>query len=120
MDAAGLPPVLREAGGPWFGEDGLWASLPDWRANLVEGSYNLKHAWVTLDEGRLTSRHGPPTVHAIRLDAPGRADASSGGYASADAFEFWPTVVAFPATGCWMEVGILGDTVVRFVIRVYE
>jgi hypothetical protein len=30
--AAELPPVLRSAGGDWYGTDDLWVAVPDWPA----------------------------------------------------------------------------------------
>jgi len=115
-----LPSVLRGTKGSWYGEGELWVAIPTFVANSANGSYQLKHPWVTLDEqGEFTSDYGPPTVHAQRLDAGGNSDGFSGGYAATPkGFEFWPTGIDFPSTGCWQIVGAYGESTVRFVVRV--
>jgi hypothetical protein len=118
--AAELPPVLRSAGGDWYGTDDLWVAVPDWPAARTEADgLVLKHAWVTLDgEGQLTAAKGPPQLAAERLDADGRAEASTGGYATDARLSWWPAVFRFPASGCWAEYGTLGETQVRLVLDV--
>jgi hypothetical protein len=114
--------VLRDAGGAWYGEDDLWASVPAVEAGPVrldDGTYRLKHAWITLDrDGHFTSRKGPPAFEGKRLDAPGEADGSSGGYASTDQLKWWPTAFDYPSAGCWAEIATLGETRVRLVLEV--
>lgn len=123
MDATAVPPVVARAGGDWYGKDDLWVSLwfarPD-PANFAHqgGSYSLKYGSVTLDNGRLTSRFGPPAVHATRLDGPGTAKVGFGGYGYTSSLQFWPTGIDFPEPGCWLVTSSLRKTIVRFVVRV--
>jgi hypothetical protein len=123
MGATAVPPVVARAGGDWYGKDDLWVSLwfarPD-PANFAhqDGSYRLKYGSVTLDNGKLTSRFGPPAVHATRLDRPGTAKVGFGGYGYTSSLQFWPTGIDFPEPGCWLVTSSLRKTVVRFVVKV--
>jgi hypothetical protein len=128
MPAASVPHVLRTLPvSGWYGKGGLWmnmgasgdsVSIPP----LESGVYRLKYASFTLDSrGRPTSRTGPPTLDASRLDGPGTARGSTGGYALGEAGsdnEFWPTTINFPARGCWLLTEALRATTIRFIIRV--
>jgi hypothetical protein len=123
LDATAVPPVVAHAGGDWYGKDDLWVSLwfarPD-PANFAhqDGSYRLKYGSVTLDNGRLTSRFGPPAVQATRLDGPGTAKVGFGGYGYTSSLQFWPTGIDFPEPGCWLVTSSLRKTIVRFVVKV--
>jgi hypothetical protein len=123
MDPAAIPPVLARAGGDWYGTDDLWVSLwfarPD-PANFAhqDGSYRLKYGSVTLDNGRLTSRFGPPAVRATRIDGSADAKVGFGGYGYTDTLQFWPTGIDFPEPGCWLVTSSLRKTIVRFVVKV--
>ena len=123
MDATAVPPVVARAGGDWYGKDDLWVSLwfarPD-PANFAhqDGFYSLKYGSVTLDDGKLTSRFGPPAVHATRLDGPGTAKVGFGGYGYTSSLQFWPTGIDFSEPGCWLVTSSLRMTVVRFVVKV--
>jgi hypothetical protein len=123
MDATAVPPVVARAGGDWYGKDDLWVSLwfarPD-PANFAhqDGFYSLKYGSVTLDNGRFTSRFGPPAVHATRLDRPGTAKVGFGSYGYTSSLQFWPTGIDFPEPGCWLVASSLRKTIVRFVVRV--
>ena len=122
-DVTAVPPVVRRAGGDWYGQDDLWVSTSSWRpdpANFahIDGSYRVKYASVTLDEGELTSRFGPPEVQATRLDGSGTATVDVGGYGSTSSLQFWPTVIDFSDPGCWLVTSSLRKTVVRFVVNV--
>lgn len=118
-----LPDALQEAEGSWFGQDDLWVLLSNFafKVDPGDGSYRVKHPWVTLDQdmGEPTLRDGAPTVGATRLDGPGVvAEAVYGNNAHTSALDFWATVIFFPATGCWEVTGTHGDTVVSFVVQV--
>lgn len=72
-------------------------SLP----RLTSGMYRLKYGSFTLNSrGQRTSRTGPPALRARRLDGPGTARGSTGGYALGSDNEFWPTTINFPTQGC--------------------
>lgn len=64
----------------------------------------------------------PPKDSAERVDGPGTAHASTGGYATGDkgdrVMRRWPTVIDFSDVGCWAVTEALGPTTVRFVIGV--
>ncbi|MQA84802.1 MAG: hypothetical protein GEV03_09310 [Streptosporangiales bacterium] len=130
MDVARLPPVLARSGDDvWYGEGGLWVGLswvgaPGAAAPVRPDGGGLKYPSVTLRDGRHTEALGPPTVRARRLDAPGTARVSFGGYADGgiDSIPryWWPTGIDFPDSGCWLVTEALGDDVVRFVVRVEE
>lgn len=132
-EAGHVPPVLtrlREGGqdhGGWYGKRRLWVNV--WWAPVSRvpkgrsGGYPIKWGTFTLFDGKFTSRFGPPTVRAERLDGPGTVRGSTGGYAhasdaSGSTHEFWPTGIEFPSRGCWMITESVGGTVVRFVVRV--
>ena len=122
--AAAVPPVLARAGsGDWYGRDDLWVALwfarPD-PANFAHynGLYRLKYGSVTLDDGKLTSRFGPPAVRARRLDGPGTAKVGFGGYGNTGSLQFWPTGIDFSEPGCWLVTSSLRKTIVRFVVKV--
>ena len=74
------------------------------------GSISAKVGWW-----RRTLR--PLSVRGRRLDGPApplRADvAPSSGYGA-----FLPSILTFPATGCWRVVGSVGRTRLSFVVRV--
>ena len=61
---------------------------------------------------------GPPRLEARRVDGPGRAQGSTGGYASAGngryRVSFWPTVIDFPRRGCWPLTETLRAATIRF------
>ncbi|WP_141785863.1 hypothetical protein [Ornithinicoccus hortensis] len=118
--AADLPEVLRGSGEAWTGRDGLWTTVPGAEQFITDdGPPRLKHAWVTLDEdGQPTQERGDPGVGAEGLDGQGAAAASHGGYAHTDELSWWPTVVEFPASGCWSETGVVDGVEVRVVYRV--
>jgi hypothetical protein len=123
VDAAAVPPVVARAGGDWYGKDDLWVSL--WFAQpdpsifaRHDGFYGLKYGSVTLDDGRFTSRFGPPTVRARRLDGPGTAKVGFGGYGYTSSLRFWPTGIEFSEPGCWLVTSSFRRTIVRFVVRV--
>jgi hypothetical protein len=123
VDAAAVPPVVARAGGDWYGRDDLWVSLwfarPD-PATVArhDGFYGLKYGSVTLDDGRFTSRFGPPAVRARRLDGPGTAKVGFGGYGYTSSLRFWPTGIDFSEPGCWLVTSSFRGTVVRFVVKV--
>lgn len=122
IDAA-VPPVVSRESHDWYGHDDLWVSLgfarpdPDNFARL-DGSYRLKYGSVTLDNGKLTSRFGPPAVEARRLDGPGTATVDVGGYGDTGSVQFWPTVIDFSDRGCWLVTSSIRKTTVRFVVKV--
>jgi hypothetical protein len=97
----------------------LWFARPD-PVNFDHqgGSYSLKYASVTLDNDKFTSRFGPPSVQATRLDGPGTAKVGFGGYGHTGALQFWPTGIDFSKPGCWLVTSSLRGTVVRFVVKV--
>lgn len=115
-----LPEVLRGLEGAWTGRDGLWTRIPGAEEFIADdGPVRIKHAWVTLDEeGQPTEELGDPGVRADGLDGQGTVEASHGGYAHTDELSWWPTVVEFPAPGCWSERGTVGDVEVRVVFQV--
>lgn len=123
VDAAAVPPVVARGGGDWYGRDDLWVALwfarPD-PANFAHynGFYGLKYGSVTLDDGKLTSRFGPPAVRARRLDGPGIAKVGFGGYGNTGSLQFWPTGIDFSEPGCWLVTSSLRKTIVRFVVKV--
>jgi hypothetical protein len=123
IDPATVPPVIARGGGDWYGKDDLWVSLwfarPD-PANFThqDGTYRLKYGSVTLDNGKLTSRFGPPAVHATRLDGSGAAKVGFGGYGYTDSLQFWPTGIDFPEPGRWLVTSSLRKTIVRFVVKI--
>ncbi|PRX44925.1 hypothetical protein B0I33_11023 [Prauserella shujinwangii] len=78
----------------------------------------MKYPWVTLRNGAFTSAYGPPSVRARRLDGPGEAEGTHGGFATdTGGLRFWPSGIEFPARGCWLVTGRLRGTVVRFVLE---
>jgi hypothetical protein len=123
MNATAVPPVVARAGGDWYGKDDLWVSVwfarPD-PANFAhkDGAYSLKFGSVTLDDGELTSRFGPPVVQATRLDGPGTATVGFGGYGYTGTLKFWPTGIDFSQPGCWAVTSSFRKTIVRFVVKV--
>jgi hypothetical protein len=117
----GRPAVLADTTSAWFGQSDLWVGLPDYPAVEQGDSLALKVPWVTLADGATTSALGPPTVTATRSDAPGDATGQLGGAARAFGtgdLSFWPATVTFPAPGCWTVTGVLGATVLQFVVKV--
>lgn len=108
----------------WYGTGNLWVSMapsgdsfPLFR--LGSGAYRLKYASFTLNSrGQSTSRMGPPALRAQRVDGPGTARGSTGGYASGGSNGFWPTTINFPTRGCWLLAETLRATTIRFIIRV--
>jgi hypothetical protein len=123
MVATAVSPVVARAGGDWFGRDDLWLSLwfarPD-HGNFPhqDGVYRLKYGSVTLEDGKFTSRFGPPMVHAVRLDGPGAAKVGFGGYGDTGTLRFWPTGIDFSEPGCWRVTSSFRKTTVRFVVKV--
>lgn len=108
--------------GRWFGHDGLWIDVAwtrDPRRVSAGGQEpgvvaGVKYATVTLRRGRFTSAGGPPTITARELGSGRTLRGETGGYAFTDTFRWWPSVLAFPATGCWEVRTTWGDTTVRF------
>ncbi|MEU0968677.1 hypothetical protein ABZ357_25865 [Streptomyces sp. NPDC005917] len=106
----------------WHGAADLWVAKPrllDHTDEHEEG-YRTKYASITLDaQGRVTDQKGAPHVDAKRLDRPGSARGSTGGFATADGDrQWWPTVINFPEPGCWKVTETLGSTEVRFTVHV--
>jgi hypothetical protein len=123
MDAAAVPPVVARAGAGWYGKGDLWVSMSSARpapANFarIDGSYRLKYATVTLDNGKPSPRFGPPAVQVMRLDRTGTATVDFGGYGTTSTLQFWPTTIDFSDPGCWLVTSSLQQTVVRFVVEV--
>ncbi|GGY78854.1 hypothetical protein GCM10010300_23210 [Streptomyces olivaceoviridis] len=106
----------------WYGAHDLWVTKPSLldRTDEPEDGYRTKYASITLDaRGRVTGQKGAPRVQVERLDAPGSVSGSTGGLATADGDrQWWPTVIAFPAAGCWRVTETLGSTEVSFTMRV--
>jgi hypothetical protein len=65
---------------------------------------------------------GPPRLEARRVDGPGSAQGSTGGYATVGngryRVSFWPTVIDFPTRRCWLLTETLRATTIRFLERV--
>jgi hypothetical protein len=120
VDPSTVPRLLDpEADGDvgWYGADDLWVRLPSARALG-------KFPTVTMEDGEFTDDYGRPAVRAIRLDGPGRADISFGGYATEvtrlprEPLQWWPTSVEVPAPGCWMVTVEFRSSTIRAVLRV--
>jgi hypothetical protein len=104
VDPSTIPRLLDPAADDdvgWYGGDDLWVRLPSGRALG-------KFPTVTMEDGEFTDDYGRPAVRATRLDGPGRADISFGGYATEvtrlprEPLQWWPTSVEVSAPGCWM------------------
>ena len=136
VSAGSVPRSLRPSypGNRWYGSRGLWIVWPGMERQFLTGrkpgGYGLKWGSVTLDSrGRVPSwpnggmlAPGPPRLEARRVDGPGSAQGSIGGYATAGAgryrLSFWPTVIDFPTRGCWLLTETLRATTIRFLEQV--
>lgn len=108
-----LPAGLSAEGDQtWHGTGPLWIDLGNFAAPVPrqDGTLRVKHAWWTGDvTGAPVSVHGPPTVTAHPLNGGETVEATVGGYATTGSgeqtFAWWPTVLEFPAAGCWEITG---------------
>lgn len=122
--SARVPAAVRPVSstGGWYGAGGLWVALPTKAATIVSNpGYTLKFPSVTLDaQQHLTDRAGPPSLTAQRVDGPGTASGTVGGYAKlgGQSAQFWPTVVSVPSGGCWVLTEQLTSTTIRFLVAV--
>lgn len=118
--------------GDLFGAGDLWVNV--W-ANVAsgqqrgvavsgDGRWSMKWGTFTLYHGRLSNHGGPPAVRADRLDGSGHASATirEENYAYATdhgkTIKFWPTMIAFPDTGCWRITETHLGTTIHFTVRV--
>jgi len=121
---ADYPAALRRSGtDSWYGHGALWLDLGNFAHQAPEpepaGGLAIKHAWWTGDDdGAPTDTAGPPRVTATRLDGPGHAAGSSGGYATATNLSWWPTTLTFSAAGCWRISGRLGGDRLEAVVAI--
>lgn len=120
-----VPATLRSLGSRWYGAGKVWVSLPP--SDASQTSTGLKYGVFTLDShGRMSDAAGPPGLTARRLDGRGKAKGdrlAPDNYASAAGphgrtVHFWPTTINLPSAGCWQLTEELGNTTVRFVLRI--
>ncbi|MCX4834244.1 hypothetical protein OG785_04605 [Streptomyces sp. NBC_00006] len=106
----------------WYGADDLWVAKPDLlnHADERDERYRTKYPSITLDaQGHVTAQKGAPHVDVARLDQPGSARGSTGGFATTNGDrQWWPTVISFPGPGCWKVTETLGSTKVRFTMHI--
>lgn len=129
---ATVPPAIAGRPGDdavWYGTADLWTNA--WFAapgthipsHGGDGTIRVKWSTFTLHDGVPSPLGGPPHVTARRLDGPATAVAASintTDYASTgtNAGSWWPTVIDFPAAGCWDITESRGSTTVRFTVPV--
>lgn len=118
-----------DAGALWYGTADLWADA--WfaapgihiQSGGSDGAIRVKWGTFTLHDGALSPFGGPPHVTARRLDGPAATVAAAidpSNYATTGtaAGSWWPTVIDFPAAGCWDITETRGPTTVRFTVPV--
>lgn len=124
VPARSIPATVRGFGRDrkWYGADDLWVADPTvpFRTNEGGAEYRTKYASLTLDaRGRSTDRKGAPRIGVERLDSSGAGHGDTGGFATVQGDRhWWPTVIDFPAAGCWEVTETLGSIQVRFTVRV--
>jgi hypothetical protein len=128
MSSSQVPATLRRAQpqSRWYGSDRLWVALPDAGSTIRAGEQQLrvKFPSFTLDKGgAMAPGAAAPQVGAEPFQGSGAGQGSTGGYASAHTddgqpISWWPTVIQVPHPGCWRVNESLGDTTVRFVVRI--
>jgi hypothetical protein len=119
---------------PVFGQGNLWVgawwdipqSLEQARSTVGGDSaypYGEKYPTWTVKGGEVTNVGGAPRVSVKSLDgqSPGRGD--SGGYATSSqnggtTIHWWPTIVRFPATGCWQVTETVGEDSIVYVVKI--
>lgn len=119
---------------PVFGRGNLWVgawwkipqSLEQARSKSGGDSaypYSEKYPTWMVDGGEVTNAGGAPRVSVKSLDGQGHGRSDIGGYASASlddgtSVHWWPTVVSFPATGCWQVIETVGEDSIVYVVKI--
>jgi hypothetical protein len=109
---------------------GAWWAVPEslTEARTADDSdatypYRQKYPTWTVQNGAVTYRGGAPRLTVTQLGGDRRGSGSAGGYASetmdnGTVASWWPTVVGFPARGCWQVTETVGDDNLVYVVEI--